>query len=240
LEPRGGFLRLRRGADGENAAGITDELGNGYAATSAERGFCLGGTPRPAQGPASVARQAGEQAANQRRPFRRRESKFLSLPTTKERWIWKIEQLTAKAEKGDAKAQLNLGWRYFKGEGVPKDSTEAVKWFRPAAEQGDAVAQGSLGQCYYEGWGVVKNSTEAVKWLRPAAEQGYAEAQCYLGLCYRDGEGVPKDYVQAYKWFNPAAAQGHAGAKENRDRLEKQMSPEQIAEGQRLCREFKP
>ena len=49
------------------------------------------------------------------------------------------------AEKGNAPAQYALGLRYDKGEGVPQDYKEAVKWFRLSAEQGNARAQYNLG-----------------------------------------------------------------------------------------------
>lgn len=41
-----------------------------------------------------------------------------------------FEQTRAKAEKGDASAQSNLGFCYSQGQGVAKDDVEAVKWFR--------------------------------------------------------------------------------------------------------------
>ena len=49
------------------------------------------------------------------------------------------------AEQGDAKAQFNLGNRYYNGQGVPQDYKEAVKWYRLSAEQGVAQAQYNLG-----------------------------------------------------------------------------------------------
>jgi hypothetical protein len=55
---------------------------------------------------------------------------------------------------------------------------------------------------------------------------------------YVAGEDVPEDYVQAYKWFNLAAAQGSEGAKKAHDLLRPLMTPEQIAEAQRLSRAF--
>ena len=58
------------------------------------------------------------------------------------------------AEQGDAMAQNNLGVMYQKGEGVPQDYKEAVKWYRLAAEQGHATAQTNLGGMYYKGQGV--------------------------------------------------------------------------------------
>lgn len=63
------------------------------------------------------------------------------------------------------------------GNGVEKNKTEAIKWYRQAAEQGYAIAQCNLGYCYNYGIGVEKNTTEAVKWYRKAAEQGNEDAR---------------------------------------------------------------
>jgi TPR repeat protein len=54
------------------------------------------------------------------------------------------------------------------------------------------------------------------------------------------GQGVAKDDVQAYKWDSLALTQGLAIAKQSVAILEQRMSPEQIAEAQRLASEFKP
>ncbi len=151
-----------------------------------------------------------------------------------------LTELRAKAESGDAFAQYNLGICYANGEGVPKDVVEAVKWYRKAAEQNHAGAQSNLGLCYFFGEGVPKDDVEAVKWYRKAAEQNHAFAQWYLGVCYAKGEGVPKDYVQGYMWFLLAGAQGNENAKKNIEIIENRMTREQIAEGQKLAREFKP
>ena len=76
-----------------------------------------------------------------------------------------ISDLTARAEKGEVAAQLELAGIYTKGEGVPKDNTAATKWFLKAAEQGDGAAEFSMGRKYLKGEGVAKDTTEAVKWL---------------------------------------------------------------------------
>lgn len=144
------------------------------------------------------------------------------------------------AEQNDASAQINLGACYCKGKGVAKDGAEAVKWYRKAADQNLADAQYNLGVCYYSGESVAKDYVEAVKWFRKAAEQSCAQAQYNLGRCYYKGEGVAKDYVEAYKWNLLASAQGDRGAKEVTTPLEDVMTREQIAEGQKLARNFKP
>jgi len=101
-----------------------------------------------------------------------------------------FEETKAKAEKGDAQSQLDLGVAFFFGSlGVATDHVEAVKWFRKSAEQNFAEAQFSLGLSYENGHGVVKDETEAVKWFRKSAELNHAPAQFNLGICYDNGHG---------------------------------------------------
>jgi TPR repeat protein len=75
---------------------------------------------------------------------------------------------------------------------------------------------------------------------RQLAEQGNAAAQYNLGLMYEKSRGVAQDYVQAHMWYNLAAAKGEKRARKLRDSLAERMTPEQIAEAQRLAREWKP
>jgi TPR repeat protein len=144
------------------------------------------------------------------------------------------------AEQGDADAQYSLAWAYEKGVGVETNAVEAVKWYQKAAEQGETAAEFSLGLMYYNGKGVPQDYSEALKWNRKAANQGDIGAQNNLGVMCAKGQGVPQDYVEAYKWYNLAAAQGDSDAIDNRDGIVRHMTPEQIAEGQRLSHEFKP
>ncbi len=62
------------------------------------------------------------------------------------------------AEQGDADAQYMLGFMYLRGDGVPQDYQEAVKWYRLSAEQGvrGARAQFHLGTFYEQGQRVPK------------------------------------------------------------------------------------
>jgi TPR repeat protein len=157
------------------------------------------------------------------------------------------------AEKDDANAQRLLGDMYADERGVPKDMKPdaryamAATWYRKAAEQGDAAAkseladiQDRLGIMYELGVGVAKDHAEAAVWYRMAAEQGYADAQVNLGNMYVRGLGVPQDYVTAHMWLNLAAASGNKGAVKERDMLAARMTPAQIAEAQKLAREWKP
>ena len=151
------------------------------------------------------------------------------------------------ADQGDATAQGRLGVAYSIGLGVPKDYAQAVHWSRKAADQGDATGQHNLGSEYSIGRGVPKDYAQAVHWFRKAADQGDANGYLLLGAMYHNGTGVPQDYVTAHKWYNLAASVFPASeikqrnnAVAHRDRVAALMTPVQIAEAQRLAREWTP
>lgn len=139
---------------------------------------------------------------------------------------------------GVAQAQEDFGKLL---ESVGKGDRPALQRLHALAGKGDARAQYNLGVMYATGQGVPKDAEQAVAWYRKAAEQGDAEAQSNLGAMYATGQGVPKDYVMAYMWRNLAAAQSsNEISKQGRDALEGVMTPAQIAEAQKLSREWKP
>ena len=83
--------------------------------------------------------------------------------------------------EASAHEQYNLGLRYAKGEGVPRDFQEAARWFRLAADQGHCGAQCYLGAMHAFGHGVPLDRDEGVRLIRVAADQGYADAQSNSG-----------------------------------------------------------
>ncbi len=126
-----------------------------------------------------------------------------------------FEEVNALAEQGEMAAQYNLGVFYFEGVGIPKDASNAVRWFRKAAEQGSPHGQNNLAACLKNGDGVEKDEKGAVEWFRKAAAQGLAPAQLNLGILCQNGNGTPKDDEEAAKWYRAAAEQGDSKAQVN-------------------------
>ncbi|RPH80794.1 MAG: sel1 repeat family protein [Nitrospiraceae bacterium] len=151
-----------------------------------------------------------------------------------------LRQWQPLAEQGHAGAQYNLGLLYANGKGVQKDDTQAWQWYEKAAVQGHADAQVNLGMLYDYGRGVPQDFKKAVYWYRLSAHQGNALAQRRLGLMYERGDEVPQDYVKAYMWYSLGSANGVEAGIRLRDALAKKMDPDQIAEAQKLAREWKP
>ncbi len=78
-------------------------------------------------------------------------------------------------------ARVQLGLRYLRGDGVEKDSEEAVRLFRLTADASCAAADVELGKCFRGGRGVDKDMNEAVRLFRRAMLAGSMDAQVELG-----------------------------------------------------------
>ena len=80
------------------------------------------------------------------------------------------------AEAGDARAQSALGFMYYSGRGVPRDSARAAEFFQRAAEQGEPTAQFFLSMMVFKSDGVPKNAPLAIMWAELAVAGGQPEA----------------------------------------------------------------
>lgn len=92
----------------------------------------------------------------------------------------RIAELKKLGEQ-DPRAAYDLGLRYFRGDGVPQDSYQALVWMRKAAERGDLDAQKALGRFYLTGLEEMgSDPREAEKWLSIAASRGDQESKKLL------------------------------------------------------------
>ena len=80
------------------------------------------------------------------------------------------------ARQGVASAQIKLGDMFAKGDLVPEDDAEAMKWWRMAADQGDANGQHNMGVAYFSGEDVPQDYVQAYMWWSLAVAQGDADA----------------------------------------------------------------
>jgi hypothetical protein len=115
--------------------------------------------------------------------------------------------LLAKANGGDAAAQVLVGESYAAGKGVEQDLKLAAEWYRKAADKGDVSGEVHLAVLYRDGGkGFPRDMAQAAAWYRKAAGQGDVGAQGTLGVLYSIGQGVPQSDVEAYYWLDLAAA----------------------------------
>jgi TPR repeat protein len=116
--------------------------------------------------------------------------------------------LIVQAESGDIDAQLRVGAAYDFGKGAPRDTTEAMKWYRMAADHGNAEAQNSIGSMLQSD----KRYAEALPWYEKASAQGHALATNSLAYLYDMGLGVNQDRHKGFELYSRAADLGWAEA----------------------------
>lgn len=92
----------------------------------------------------------------------------------------KVQSLINLAQN-NPKAAYDLGLRYFRGDGVERDSYQALQWMRHAGDHGVTAAQLALGKLYLGGLEEMgADPVEAESWLSKAAAAGNAEAKNLL------------------------------------------------------------
>lgn len=103
----------------------------------------------------------------------------------------------SEVARDDPRAAYDLGLRYFRGDGVRKDSYQAIQWMRSAGERGVVPAQLALGRFYLMGLEEMgSDPAEAASWLAMAASKGDKEARKLLP----QAEAAVKDERNAYEW----------------------------------------
>ena len=128
----------------------------------------------------------------------------------------KAFQLFKKAaDLGNVEALNNLGYMYFRGEGIPKDYKKACELYEQAAVNGSVLAANNLGSMYRDGNGVAQDYKKAFELYEQAAEQDYGWAIYNLGLMYSKGMGMRADYLKAVELYEKAADLGNVDALNN-------------------------
>jgi TPR repeat protein len=97
------------------------------------------------------------------------------------------------ARAGDARAQTGLGFMYYSGRGVPRDSVRATEFFQRAAEQGEPTAQLFLALMYFKSDGVPMNVPLAMMWVELAMAGGQTEAFEWRGIIMQSMTEAERD-----------------------------------------------
>jgi TPR repeat protein len=124
-----------------------------------------------------------------------------------------IRKLMESAASGDVKAQISLGDRYRKGDGVTSDKVKAAAWYIIAGAHGNERA---------------KRESVLITHDLPQFEIG--EIRFNVGKMYSEGIGGRRDLVSAYSWFALAQAAGDVRAQSEQEKLEHIMTDAQISE----------
>jgi len=113
-----------------------------------------------------------------------------------------FKELEKNANKGEAKAQFKLGYKYQK-DSILLDLDKAIYWYKKSAEQDFAIAQSYLGSLLFNDF---KDMEKAFYWLEKSANNGDSLGEYYMGLFYSNGIGfVDKNERLGFYWYKKSA-----------------------------------
>jgi TPR repeat protein len=161
----------------------------------------------------------------------------------------KNTQLKIDAEKGDPKAQYELGNAYSSS-----DPDQAFSLYKKSADQGYADGQFAYAEMMKNGYisrasgrheRVNADAPKAAQFYHKAAIQGHCRAQFALGECFHNGWGVKADLASAYIWYaitskNRGDFSSPILAKSRMEGIALKLTPEEIKQAQIKADGFKP
>jgi len=142
-----------------------------------------------------------------------------------------VEQLIFLANRGSVEAMFAIAEMYREKRPVPHDFAQAAKWYRSAAMAGHTRARFALAVFYYSGrLGVPRDFVQALAWLILAAavpERELADFSIYE---------IFKALMCQLYGLDQCEKRGVIALMH--DALTDSMTPDQIAEAQRMAREW--
>ena len=143
------------------------------------------------------------------------------------------EHLRYAADRGDDRAQWNLGMLLLEGQGGAADPVEARRYVQMSAESGYYQGQISMAVMLALGQGGPVDAPAARDWYGRAAMQGSAHAMRGLGMMLITGEGGAADPVTGWALLELAAEAGEEPAAKLMDLLlEQGFKPDLPAVGE--------
>ena len=118
------------------------------------------------------------------------------------------KRLLNLAEADSAKACLEIADLHLTGQGFPKDSAQASRWYAKAYQKGNAEAAMNMAIGLSNGWFGDKNEPEAERWLKLSADAGHGPAQLRLA----EKHLYEENYAEMLRWYRKAAQNGEQSA----------------------------
>jgi TPR repeat protein len=150
-----------------------------------------------------------------------------------------LTELQQAAQKGNPKAETQLGEMLLRGEGIAKDEARGVALLEKAARAGQSAAAFRIGMLLSKGeGGVAQDPVRALAYFRAAAAGGEAEAFFNIGAAYGSARGVKRDYAEALGWLILARQHGADPRAEQSLRTQIKDRADWITKGEKRAKEI--
>ncbi len=142
-----------------------------------------------------------------------------------------IDWYRKAAEIGDGREQIKLANLLLQGQSAASNYGEVHSLCERAANLKFSPGAYCMGQLYEQGLGVERDVSNAAKWFSEAANMGLAVAAFRVGEMYWKGEGLQQNRISAYEFIYLASTSDIPEAKQERERLEKELTRKEVEKG---------
>lgn len=123
---------------------------------------------------------------------------------SEKKWVEAFAIRKQLAEKGHSPSQASIAIRYYLGQGVTKNFSEAYKWASLSSET-ESSAMNLLGFLYANGYGVKQDCDAAIRHYKLAIDKNNVTAMFNLGRAYITGRCTPLDVTAGMSLLLKAA-----------------------------------
>lgn len=125
-----------------------------------------------------------------------------------------MQHLTHASDHNSHAAYL-IGTLFEKGDGVPVNLDQAIRWYERSAKMGDKNAANRLGIFFATGKGIEKDPEKARQYFAKSVESGLFSANANLAWLLHCASGADKDDPKAFLLTSQSAAKKCPGAQYN-------------------------
>jgi TPR repeat protein len=151
--------------------------------------------------------------------------------STSEAIKWYRKAAATGAPYDAASVRVKLAGLLLHDQSPTSNYAEARKLCEQAANLHYPAGAYCVGELYEQGLGVPQDLSKAAKWFTEATNMGHPGAALRLGLMYWKGEGVRQDKISAYEFVYLASSSGLPEAKREKERIEKELTAEELEKG---------
>ena len=135
------------------------------------------------------------------------------------------------AEDDKGRVQMKLASLLLRGQSATSNYGEVHSLCEKAAKAKFPPGAYCMGELYEQGLGVERDISKAAKWFSVAANMGVAAAAYRVGEMYWRGEGLKQDRISAYEFIYLASTSDLPDARQELERLEKELTHKEIEKG---------
>ena len=127
-------------------------------------------------------------------------------------YIEAVHDYRMVVDAGFSEAMVDLGTKYYFGQGVLQSYPIAFDYMTKAAAAGSIRALANMAAMYSDGRGVPKDDAKGLDLAERAVEAGNPFGLKIIATHYFNGAGVPRDYKMAAQYLQQAADLGNGQA----------------------------